>query len=145
MTRTALLRAAVAPVLAAVLSLAPVGAIASARAVPAVAAAPADDASDPARPVRIDVGRFEPRAVTPGALITVTGTLTNTGSSTVTDLSVRLQRGDVVTTREELAAVARDPGPSTAVLPDFQPVDGELAPGRAREFSYTVASDELQM
>ena len=108
-------------------------------------AAPADDATDPDRPVRIDVGRFEPRAVTPGALVTVTGTLTNTGSSAITDLSVRLQRGDVVTTRDELAAVSRDPDPSDTVQPPFQAVPGELAAGGTLDFSYSVASDELRM
>src|SRR3712207_7004726 len=54
-----------------------------------------------ARPVRIEVGRFEPRTVTPGSLITVTGTLTNTGTETITDLAVRLQRGAVRTDREQ--------------------------------------------
>ena len=127
MTRTALLRAAVAPLLAAVLSLAPVSAIASAHAVP-VAAAPVDDATDPERPVRIDVGRFEPRAVTPGALVTVTGTLTNTGSSAITDLSVRLQRGNVVTTRDELAASAGIPTPPTRCSQPSRPYRGNWPP-----------------
>src|SRR4051794_18080561 len=83
-SRTALLRAAVAPLLAAALGLAPAGAIASAAAPPLTAAPsvgtadPADDATDQDRPVRIDVGRFEPRVLTPGADVTVTGTLTNT-------------------------------------------------------------------
>ena len=106
MSRTALLRAAVAPLLAAVLGLAPVGAVASA-APPAVGAALpviTDDVTDHDRPVRIDVGRFEPRAVTPGAMVTVTGTLTNTGTVAITDLNVRLQRGQVLSTRAELAA-----------------------------------------
>ena len=123
MTRTALMRAAVAPLLAAALGLAPVGGPGIAQAapppsaLPVVAADPADDASGPDRPVRIDVGRFEPRAVTPGAMVTVTGTLTNTGSSPISDLSVRLQRGEVVTGRDDLAAVVRSPDPSTTVLP----------------------------
>ncbi len=38
-----------------------------------------EDTTDDTRPVRIDVGRFEPRTVTPGAVVTVAGTLTNTG------------------------------------------------------------------
>jgi hypothetical protein len=146
MTRTALVRAAVAPLLAAALGLAPVGMIASAQAAPPiVTAAPADDATDPDRPVRIDVGRFEPRAVTPGAMVTVTGTLTNTGGSAISDLSVRLQRGQVLTTRDELAAVGRDPDPATTVLPSFQGVPGELPAGGELDFSYTVGSDELRL
>jgi hypothetical protein len=145
MTRTAMVRAAVAPLLAAALGLAPLGLVASAQAAPSQVAPPSDEAIDGDRPVRIDVGRFEPRAVTPGAMVTVTGTLTNTGESAITDLSVRLQRGAVRTTREELAAAAADPDPSTTVQPPFQNVADELPPGGHLEFSYTVGSDELQL
>jgi hypothetical protein len=143
-SRTALLRAAVAPLLAAGLCLAPVAAMAS-PAPPVAAADPADDVSNHDRPVLIDVGRFEPRAVTPGAMVTVTGTLTNTGTAPVTDLNVRLQRGQVLTTRDELTAAERDPDPATTVLPSFQPVPGELSPGGKLEFSYTVGADALRM
>ncbi|MFL6097636.1 MAG: DUF6049 family protein, partial [Blastococcus sp.] len=135
----------------AALGLAPAGAIASAAAPPLTAAPsvgtadPADDATDQDRPVRIDVGRFEPRVLTPGADVTVTGTLTNTGRSPITALSVRLQRGQVLTTRDELAAASRDRKPATAVLPSFRPVHGALAPGRPIEFSYTVNADELRL
>lgn len=155
MSRTALLRAAVAPLLAAALGLAPLGAIASAAAAaaattvtvapPVLAADPADDASNQDRPVRIDVGRFEPRVLTPGAVVTVTGTLTNTGKSPITALSLRLQRGQVLTTRDELATATRDPDPATTVLPSFQPVSGELAPGGEIDFGYTVGADQLRL
>lgn len=150
MKRTALVRAAVAPLLAAVLGLAPVGAAASASppvaaAHPLVTADPADDATDPDRPVTIDVGRFEPRVVTPGATVTVTGTLTNTGSAPIGDLSVRLQRGQILTTRDQLAAASRDPDPATTVLPAFRNLQGELAPGGTVDFSYTVGADELRL
>ena len=149
MIRTALVRAALVPLLAAALGLAPGSAIAAAS-TPVLAAAPAtanpsDDATDSERPVRIDVGRFEPRAVTPGAVITVTGTLTNTGSAPITDLNVRLQRGEVLTTRDELAAVGRSPDPSTTVVAAFQNVPGQLRPGGSLDFSYTVGSDALHL
>ena len=65
MTRTALLRAAVAPLLATALGVAALGPAVSVAAasplVPVLAAPSDDDATDPDRPVRIDVGRFEPR------------------------------------------------------------------------------------
>ena len=147
MTRTALLRAAVAPLLIAALGLLAPPAAAGPpvpHRLPDLATAPADDDAGE-RPVQIEVGRFEPRTVTPGSTVTVTGTLTNTGPDTITDLSVRLQRGDVVTTREQLAALATDPDPATTVEPAFHDVPGELAPGAEREFSYTVASEELRL
>jgi hypothetical protein len=147
--RTALLRAAVAPLLAAALGVVVPPAQAAPpilAGLPVLTAGPAhDDATDPDRPVRIDVGRFEPRTVTPGAVVTVTGTLTNTGRSTITDLGVRLQRGEVLTTRAELTALGQDPDPATAVLPSFQRVPGDLAPGGELDFSYIVGSEELRL
>ncbi|RBY92267.1 hypothetical protein DQ244_08250 [Blastococcus sp. TBT05-19] len=124
------------------------GALALAHPLPAPAqAAPAvpGDGVDAERPVRIEVGRFEPRTVTPGSLITVTGTLTNTGALPITDLAVRLQRGEVRTTREELAAAVADPDPATTVLAPFSEVPDDLAPGASAGFSYTVPSDELRL
>ena len=131
---------------------APVGGAPPARAelllqqsAPALPALADDDTEDPARPVRIDVARFEPRTVTPGAVVTLAGTLTNTGSATITDLSVRLQRGEVRTSRAELAAAVRDRDPATTVTPAFQRVSGTLRPGKALDFSFTMDSADLDM
>ncbi len=132
---------------------APAGGAAPARAeyflqqsVPALLALPNDDdASDTARPVRIDVARFEPRTVTPGAVVTLAGTLTNTGASTITDLSVRLQRGEVRTSRAQLAAAVRDRDPATTVRPAFQRVSGTLPPGEELDFSFVMESADLHM
>ncbi|MFP5371723.1 MAG: DUF6049 family protein, partial [Actinomycetes bacterium] len=115
------------------------------QSVPALPALPDDDVSDPARPVRIDVARFEPRTVTPGAVVTIAGTLTNTGSSTITELSVRLQRGEVRTSRAELAVAARDRDPATTVRPAFQRVSGTLPPGEELDFSFAMDSADLRM
>ncbi|WP_346620799.1 DUF6049 family protein [Blastococcus montanus] len=109
-----------------------------------VTAAPAD-ATGADRPVRVDVARFEPRTVTPGALITVTGTLTNTGAEPITDLALRLQRGDVRTSRPALAEALSDPDPATTVQPAFTPLDFGLAPGESTQFSYTLDSAELRL
>ncbi len=149
MTRSALSRAAAAFLLTAALGVLAAPAHAGpaappARPVPAIAPVD-DDISDPSRPVRIDVGRFEPRTITPGAEVTITGTVTNTGSAAVRDLAVRLQRGSVITTRAELAAERDDPDPATAVVPRFQDIPGQLAPGERLPFSYTLPSEELQL
>ncbi|MGY2083490.1 DUF6049 family protein [Blastococcus sp. SYSU DS0539] len=140
--------AALAPLLAGSLVLggpllAPGAGLAPAVAAPGTAA-PAD-AADADRPVRIDVARFEPRTVTPGSLVTVTGTLTNTGTEPITDLAVRLQRGEVRTDRPALAEALSDPDPATAVQPAFTPLPGELRPGGSTEFSYTLDSAELRL
>ena len=131
-------------VLATAAPLAPAAA-APATVLPPVAAAPADDASDPERPVRIDVSRFEPRTVTPGSLVTVTMTLTNTGTVPIDELAVRLQRGDALASRAELAADDVDPDPATTVVLPFQPVAEPLAPGDDVSITYTVDSAELRL
>jgi hypothetical protein len=152
-SRTALPRAAVAPLFATALGLAVLGTPAHASAAPAeppvLAAAEdpsgEDEAGDTGRPVRIEVGRFEPRTITPGSLVTVTGTLTNTGETPISDLSLRLQRGAVLTTRADLAADQQDPDPATTVMATFQDVPGELAPGDELPFDYTVPAEELRL
>jgi hypothetical protein len=113
---------------------------------PVLAAAPgADDATGSDRSVTIRVTRFEPRTMTPGATVTVTGTLVNNGKSTITGLGVRLQRGEARTTRAELDAAVTQEDPATTVLPGFRDLRGTLAPGGALPFSYSVTSAELRL
>ena len=114
-------------------------------AAPASASAPVDDTTDPARPVQIVVTRLEPRAITPDATITVSGTLTNTGSQAISDLGVRLQRGRPVDTRAQLAELGRDPDPATTVAAPFQPVPGRLGTGDSLAFTYSVPAAQLQI
>ena len=125
--------------------LAPPASAAPAPALPTLAADPADDAGDPESPVRIEVSRFEPRTVTPGSLVTVTMTLTNTGTVPIDDLAVRLQRGDALTSRADLAADDGDPDPAATVLLPFQPVPGSLDAGDDVSVTYTVDSAELRL
>jgi hypothetical protein len=147
---TALLRAAVAPLLATALGVTALGLVAPAAAaapperLPVLAAPGDDDVTDPDRPVRIEVGRFEPRTLTPGSTIRVTGTLVNPGDAAISDLGIRLQRGDLLTTRAELAANTADPDPATSVQPDFEALPGELGPGGELEFDYEIPAAELQ-
>ncbi|MBN1095443.1 hypothetical protein JKP76_04995 [Blastococcus sp. TML/C7B] len=147
--RGALLRAALLPVLlSTVCALAPPASAAPAPATapPVLAAAPSDDDdSDPDRPIRVDVKGFEPRTVTPGSLVTVRGFLTNTGTTPIEGVTIRLQRGDVLLSRADLADADADGDEPSAVVAPFQ--DGpELVPaGETVSFSYTVDSAELRL
>jgi hypothetical protein len=143
--RRALLPAALLSVVLATAAPLTPAAAAPATPLPPLAAASSDDASDPERPVRIEVSRFEPRTVTPGSLITVTMTLTNTGTVPIGELAVRLQRGDALASRAGLAAHDADPDPATTVVLPFQPVAEPLAPGDDVSFTYTVDSGELRL
>ena len=116
-----------------------------AQAAPAVPD-PVTAATDVSRPVRVVVDRIEPRTVTPGAPVEVSGRLVNDGTSTYTGLSVRLQRSDVLRTRAGLHAEreSADPAGATAAAP-WDQLEGELAPGGTLAFSYSTTTDQLQL
>jgi hypothetical protein len=141
------LAALAAPLLAVGLLAAPLAAAAppAGRPGPVLLAASGDDSTSTGRPVSIAIGRLEPRTVTPGATITVTGFLTNVGSQPLTGLGIRLQRGEVRTTRAELDAAVRNPDPATSVVAPFRTIDGTLAPGAQRAFTYTLPAADLQL
>ncbi|WP_100498024.1 DUF6049 family protein [Geodermatophilus chilensis] len=114
---------------------------------PAAAAAPetptAAEAAADDRPVGVRLTRLEPRTLLPGATVTVEGELTNTGTETLTDLDVRLQRGELLDSRAELQAVDGDPELRTTVATPFQDVAGELRPGDSVPFTLTTTTDAL--
>ena len=112
-------------------------------AAPAAAAAPTPT-GDAERPVAIEIGQL-PRTVTDDSTVRVTGTLTNTGASPVRDVNLRLQRGDLMTTRAELLAADVDPDEAGAVLGAFAPIDEVLEPGEERDFSYSVDAADLAL
>ncbi|RBY80880.1 hypothetical protein DQ238_07505 [Geodermatophilus sp. TF02-6] len=133
-------------VLAGLLAASLAGPAPPAAAAPGVQASAADEEStDGDRPVRVDLTRVEPRTLTPGAPVTIGGTLTNTGTETLTGLDVRLQRGTPLATRAELLASDGDPDPVSAVATPFQQVPGELAPGASVAFTLTTDTAELQI
>ncbi|MEU2347667.1 DUF6049 family protein [Modestobacter sp. NPDC049651] len=111
-------------------------------AAPATQSAPADSSE---RPLRVVLGRLEPRTVTPGAVVQVAGTLVNESDQTYRDLAVRLQRGDLLSTRGALAADLADPGDADSLATAFRPLDFDLAPGESQPFSFEVGADELQL
>lgn len=111
----------------------------------AVVLASSDDSTSAGRPVSIAIGRLEPRTVTPGATITVSGFLTNVGSQPLTGLGIRLQRGEVRTTRAELDDAVQNQDPATSVVPPFRDIGASLAPGAQLAFTYTVKAADLQL
>ncbi len=113
-------------------------------AAPAAAAPPHASAPDD-RPVQITVDRLEPRTVVPGSPIEVRGTLVNDSTETWSDLTVRVQRGDVLTTRDALVDELADPSEATTATAPFLEVPGDLEPGGTRPFTYTTTADALQL
>lgn len=101
--------------------------------------------ASPAAPVSITISTLEPRTVTPTSTVVVGMVLTNEGADTITGLSVRLQRGDRLSTREELAADVADPSAGDAAQAPFAPVDGVLEPGDDLSYTYTTTAADLAL
>ncbi|MGY1681367.1 DUF6049 family protein [Geodermatophilus sp. SYSU D01176] len=114
----------------------------TAAAAPATPAPGAEEAADD-RPVRVELTRLDPRTLAPGAPVTIEGRLTNTGTETLADLDVRLQRGELLAGRADLQAVADDPDPTAVVSTPFQAVAGELRPRDSVSFTLTTTTDAL--
>ncbi|GGF16374.1 DUF6049 family protein [Williamsia phyllosphaerae] len=104
---------------------------------PGAAAAPFPE---PAEFVNVSIDSVSPSAVTTSSPTTVTvrGTLNNVGDRPVTDLVMRVQRGDRVAAGAELrTSLIRDPAQyETATR--FTQVGTKLDPGQSRPFSLTV-------
>lgn len=71
--------------------------------------------------------------------VTVTGSVTNTGSEAITDLIYRFQRGTAVDSTAALERELNEPGePTAAVPPRFSSLLGRLDPGQSAPFTATV-------
>ena len=121
---------------------APLVALAPAAAAAPEDPAPAEETADE-RPVRVELTRLDPRTLAPGATVTIEGELTNTGTETLSDVDVRLQRGRPLATRAELRASDGDPDWLAAATTPFQGVAGELRPGSSATFTLSTTTDAL--
>lgn len=92
------------------------------------AAAPGDT---PAASLQLALDQLTPRVVTSDgpSVVTVTGTVTNTGTLPVSGIAVRLQRGDPLRTDTDADAALDGRAGTDAVAPTFVDVPGTLEPG----------------
>jgi hypothetical protein len=100
---------------------------------PAEAAAPGG--------LRLVLTDLSPRVVTSDGpmTLTVTGTLTNDGPLPVSDLEVRLQRGNPLGTEGQIRDALNGDAATDAVAPEFTTVTDALAPGAQVPLSLTVS------
>ena len=100
---------------------------------PPAAADPALTVPAPAAsgPLTLELSELTPRVVTAAGppTVTVTGILRNTGDRPVTDLEIRLQRGQALRTDGDVRDALAGDGRTDAATPDFVPLRGPLAPG----------------
>src|SRR5206468_68532 len=102
---------------------------------------PSPSSNDDA-PAQILVTKLEPRApLDPAGFFQVRGYIVNRGSQPLHDLTVRLRRGDKLSSRSELAAAATDDQPATTVRVGETPVraaEQNVAPGARTTFDVRI-------
>lgn len=111
---------------------------------PAAHAAPAGS-----RTVDIAIDSMTPSAPTKDDSVTVSGTLTNDGNTTITDAHVAMRRGPSINNRSSIEALSRRTGFTPGV--DGEEVKGHkekidaLEPGVSRSFSLDVPVKDLDL
>jgi Family of unknown function (DUF6049) len=97
----------------------------------AAAAAPVTLPDVAPGPLSLQLTQLEPRLVTATGpqTLTVVGVLTNTGKVPVSDLEIRVQRGQPLGTEGAVRDALDGNAGTDAVQPQFVPLPGELAPG----------------
>jgi hypothetical protein len=102
---------------------------------PGVAAAQAGQPRPPAPLARLELADLSPRVVTVASapVLRVTGRVVNVGDHPISQLEIRFQRDEAVTSDETVARALRGEADAPLVT-RFQPVPGELAPGRSTPF-----------
>lgn len=112
---------------------------------PGPGAAQAQDIRPSTGPLDLVLDELAPRVVTAGGptVLTVTGTLTNTGDVPVSDIGVRLQRGLPLTSEGAVRDALEGTAPTDAIVPRFQGLGGAgevtaLAPGAQVPVRLTV-------
>ncbi|MDN5933985.1 MAG: hypothetical protein L0I24_23425, partial [Pseudonocardia sp.] len=82
-------------------------------------------------PLTLRLDELAPRIVTAKGptVLTVTGTLTNTGDVPVRDIGIRLQRGQPLTTEGAVRDALEGDAPTDATAPEFQELPDALGVG----------------
>ena len=121
--------------LVAALTLALLPAAAPAGAVAARSLAPDNDYADR---LSFDVTSIDPVVVTAGGPVslTISGTMTNTGQETLTDLAYRFQRGPALKSTADLRQELSTPNePVDVVQPEFTGLSASLEPNTTQSFT----------
>lgn len=122
------------------------GAVGPASAAPETATSDSDagsGASDrsPSRFARIVIDSMTPNIVTTTSrpVVTVSGRVDNVGDRSITDLTIRLERGDPVASAAGLRTDLADDDPAVAVAGPFEALSDSLAPGESVGFRMSMA------
>ena len=104
----------------------------------------------PAPLARLELSDLTPRMVTVNSApsLRVTGRVVNAGDHSISQLGIRLQRGDAVNSDAAVTRALRG-DTETPLITRIQPVPGDLPPGRSSPFQFDMplrgAPDSLQI
>ncbi|MHC3004401.1 hypothetical protein OK17_19240 [Gordonia sp. GN26] len=118
------------------------GVAAPASAVPETSATGADPAQQSSpRFARIVIDSMTPSIVTTTSrpLVTVSGRVDNIGDRSISNLSIRLERGDPVSSASGLRTQLADDDPAVAVAGPFESLSESLEPGESVGFRMSMA------
>ncbi|MEV0676966.1 DUF6049 family protein [Actinosynnema sp. NPDC050436] len=89
--------------------------------------------------LRLDIEDLSPRLVTAATTsVTISGKIVNVGDRDISDLELRLERGEALTSEEDIRQALREPTDAEAVQPWFTRIADELKMGQSKPFSLTV-------
>ncbi|MGW8556112.1 DUF6049 family protein [Streptomyces tubercidicus] len=101
------------------------------------------------RTVDVTIDSMSPSAPSKGGSVTVSGTLTNDGRSTITDAHVGMHRGDALGGRSSIDNVSRRtgylPGADGEEIQGSAKKVGKLEPGVSRPFTLSVPVKDLDL
>ncbi|MGW2410971.1 DUF6049 family protein [Streptomyces tubercidicus] len=101
------------------------------------------------RTVDVTIDSMSPSAPSKGGSVTVSGTLTNDGRSTITDAHVGMHRGDALGGRSSIDNVSRRtgylPGADGEEIKGSAKKVGKLEPGVSRPFTLSVPVKDLDL
>ncbi|PWK90677.1 hypothetical protein C8D88_101695 [Lentzea atacamensis] len=90
--------------------------------------------------LRLDIGQLTPRFVTGDspATVKITGKIVNVGDRKVSDIVLRLERGEPLDSEDDLRKALREPAAAEFIQPKFTEVARELQPGQQQDFTLEV-------
>ncbi|MFS8100424.1 DUF6049 family protein [Lentzea alba] len=100
----------------------------------------AQPGQQPQQFLRLDIAQLTPRFVTgdsPGT-VKITGKIVNVGDRKVSDIVLRLERGEPLDSEDDLRKALREPAAAEFIQPNFTKVTDELQPGQQQDFTLEV-------
>ncbi|HEX8864835.1 MAG TPA: hypothetical protein VF821_04190, partial [Lentzea sp.] len=100
----------------------------------------AQPGQQPQQFLRLDIAQLTPRFVTsdsPGT-VKITGKIVNVGDRKVSDIVLRLERGESLDTEDDLRKALREPAAAEFIQPNFTKVADELEAGQQKDFTLEV-------